>query len=82
MKKYTILIVLLASVQTHWEINLFKRDGRVATLEPFVWDKVPGYASLSREPVEEETFAGRILRYRRERETERTAYRAPHKCNV
>lgn len=43
-----ILIILLASGQTHWEINLFKRDERVATLEPFVWDKAPGYASLAR----------------------------------
>lgn len=36
MKKCKILIILLTSGRTHWEISLFKRDGRVATLEPFV----------------------------------------------
>ncbi|RLU26876.1 hypothetical protein DMN91_000674 [Ooceraea biroi] len=70
--------------QTHWEISLFKRDGRVATREPFVRDKAPGYASLARSRVEEEIHAGRMLRAVREtRDQARKGERhAPCKCNV
>lgn len=57
------------------------RDGRVAIREPFVRDKASGYASLSPEPMEEETFAGRILRHGKEGDG-KNSMRAPHKCNA